>query len=122
MFESKEVTLHLEMNFFSVIYWISASVENFQGILSVVTNFYFHVFPFAHICEGYCFLRLYCVFIYELARKLVSVYTSNVLTANWEGSVLHGQNSPQQKQRHREASVLFLAVASIDKQANWLRM
>ncbi len=57
MFEPREVTLQLKMLFFVFKSFIgmSASVENFQGILSVVTNFYFHFFQFAHIWDGYCF-------------------------------------------------------------------
>ncbi len=45
-FESKEVTLHLEILFFQSFIGMSASGENFRGILSVVTNASFHLHTF----------------------------------------------------------------------------
>ncbi len=62
MFESKEVILHLKVHLFQSFIGMSASIENLQEILSVVTNFYFQLsFHYAHLGWLLFFTSVLCV-------------------------------------------------------------
>ncbi len=85
VFVSKEVALHLEMHFFSVIYWFVCFCRELSRNLKCCNKFLFSkVFPFAHIWDGYCFLNLYCVFGSDCYFRCLTVVSLICLSAHGE--------------------------------------